>query len=126
MYAENSHVQVGTYPDFRQKGRYRIELKAESALDMGYIDAALQQAGYEIVDADQWGRSYRHMQDYSRTAELDELEDAAALTRLILRGGNLDEADVSKTEDQLVSLYDKISHTCQSNCGEYCYEPLFD
>jgi hypothetical protein len=121
MYAAASDVQVGAYPDLRQKGRYRVELRAKSVLDPGYIDAALQQMGYAIIDADQWGCSYRHRRDYAKTAELDELEDEAVSAKLVLRSGELDEADTGDAEEQLRSLHDRIQRLCRGDYSQYCY-----
>ncbi len=125
MYAEGQDVEVGTYPDLWQKDRYRVELAAGLSCEPADLDKALERLGYEIVDADQWGRSYRHNQDPNKTIELDELEDPAALVRLILRYGDLDEADIGPAEDQLASLYDRICQMCNNRYDNDCYEPLY-
>ena len=53
-------VQVGVYADLWRKGRYRVELNAKLDYDPSDIDAALEELGYESIDADQWGQTYRH------------------------------------------------------------------
>lgn len=121
MYAAVSDVEIGIYPDLWRKGRYRIELSAELPFDPGDIDTALQRLGYHITDADQWGQSYSHNQDRSRTAELDEVEEQTAYVRLVLRCGDLDEAGINTTEDYLSSLYSRIYQICR-RMDEYDYE----
>lgn len=125
MYAEGQDVKVGTYPDLWQKDRYRVELAAELFCEPADLDKALERFGYEIIDADQWGRSYRHNQDRAKTIELDELEDPTALVRLVLRYGDLDEADIGSAEDQLASLYDRIRQMCNNRYDNDCYEPMY-
>lgn len=113
MYTAAPDIQVGTYPDLWQKGRYRVELTAQMPCDVEVVDAALQQLGYQVMDTDQWGRTYRHDQQPCRTAELDELEHAGEYVKLILRNADLDELDIGRVEDQLGSLYDRIHQMCQ-------------
>lgn len=124
MYATASDVQTGTYPDLWQKGRYRVELSAELPFDPDNIDTALQQLGYHAIDADQWGQSYSHKHNRNLTAEVDEVEGPTAYVRLVLRNGDLDEADIGHSENQLGSFYDRIYQICRSLCDEYDYEPL--
>ena len=114
MYAATSVAQVETYPDLWRKGRYRVELKAELAGDCYDVDAALDQLGYEVTDADQWGRSYRHRDDPRRTAELDEAEAPSALVSLILRQGDLDDEEIPPAEGELDLEYGKLYGLCCS------------
>lgn len=124
MYATDEDVQVGTYADLWQKGRYRVELAAELSYEPDDIDKALEQLGYEAVDADQWGRSYRHSQDHNKTIELDELDDPTAFLKLILRYGDLDEAGVGQAEYQLDSLYNQICQMCRNGYDDSDYDSL--
>jgi len=105
MYTTASEVQVGSYADHWRAGRYRLELKAELDGDLHDMDTALEKLVYRIVDADQWGRSYRHRDDPGRTAEIDEQEYPARSLRVILQREDLDETDVERAEDELVSIY---------------------
>lgn len=124
MYGTDEDVKVSTYADLWQKGRYRVELAAELACEPNGIDKALEQLGYEIIDADQWGRSYWHNQDHNKTIELDELEDPTALVRLILRYGDLDEVDIGSAEEQLASLYARIHQMCRDSYDDNDYDCL--
>lgn len=125
MYAAVSDVEVGTYPDLWQKGRYRVELSTELPFYLADVEAALQQLGYEIIDSDQWGQTHRHRQDSNQIAELDELEEPTEYVRLILRNGDLEEEQTEQAEGQLGSLYDGIYQMCQDICDEYIYEQLY-
>ena len=125
MYTDAPDVQIGTYSDLWQKDRYRVELAAQLYCEPNDIDKALEQLGYEIIDADQWGRTYRHSQDHNRTVELDELEDPGEYIRLILRNGDLDEVDIDKAEDELGSLYARLYQMCQSQYEDDAYDPLY-
>jgi len=125
MYTDAPDVQIGTYSDLWRKGRYRVELTAELSYDPVDVDAALQQLGYDIADADQWGRTYRHSQDHNRTVELDELEDQAEYIKLVLRNGDLDELDIDRAEDELGSLYARLYQMCQSQYEDDAYDPLY-
>lgn len=124
MYAATPDGQIGTYPDLWRKDRYRVDLCVELPFDTDDVDAALQQLGYYIVDAGQWGQSYSHNQDRSRTVELDEVGEQVAYVRLVLRDGNLDEAGINAAEDYLNSLYERIYQICSNRGDEYDYEPL--
>ena len=88
-----------------------MELTAELARDAEQADAALRQSGYEPIDADQWGRSYRHREDPRRTAELDEREDRLASVRLVLRHGDLEPPGVGPAEGELELLYSRMPGT---------------
>ena len=123
MYTDAPDVQIGTYLDLWQKDRYRVELAAQLYCEPNDIDKALEQLGYEIIDADQWGRTYRHSQDHNRTVELDELEDQAEYIKLVLRNGDLDELDIDRAEDQLGSLYARIHQMCQGRYDDSGYGP---
>ena len=123
MYAEAPVAQVGTYPDLWRKGRYRVELKVELTGDYDGVDRALDQLGYEVVDVDQWGRSYRHREGPRRTAELDELEASADRVSLILHQGDLDEAEIPSAEGDLDLEYGKLRALCPGamNAGDDGY-----
>lgn len=125
MYTNAPDVQIGTYSDLWQKDRYRVELAAQLYCEPNDIDKALEQLGYEIIDADQWGRTYRHSQDHNRTVELDELEDPGEYIRLVLRNGDLDEVDIDRAEDELGSLYARLYQMCQSQYEDDAYDPLY-
>lgn len=125
MYTDAPDVQIGTYSDLWRKERYRVELTEELLCDPVDVDAALQQLGYDIADADQWGRTYRHSQDHNRTVELDELEDQAEYIKLVLREGDLDELDIDRAEDQLGSLYARLYQMCQGRYDDNGYDPLY-
>lgn len=124
MYATAEDVQVGTYPDFWQKGRYRVELTVELPCDLFGVHNALQQLGYRVTDTDQWGRTYHHNQDHNKTVELDEVEDPAASLKLILRYGDVEEAGLVQAEEQLNSLYNRICQMCRDVRDDCDYEPL--
>ena len=125
MYTDAPDVQIGTYSDLWQKDRYRVELAAQLYCEPNDIDKALEQLGYEIIDADQWGRTYRHSQDHNRTVELDELEDPGEYIRLVLRNGDLDEVDIDRAEDELGSLYARLYQMCQSQYEDDAYDHLY-
>lgn len=125
MYTAAPDAQIGTYSDLWQKDRYRVELAAQLYCEPNDIDKALEQLGYEIIDADQWGRTYRHSQDHNRTVELDELEDQAEYIKLVLRNGDLDEMDIDRAEDELGSLYTRLYQMCQSQYEDDAYDPLY-
>jgi len=125
MYTAAPDVQIGTYSDLWRKERYRVELTAELPYDTVDVDAALQQLGYDIADADQWGRTYRHNQDHNRTVELDELEGQAEYIKLVLCNSDLDEVDIDKSEDELGSLYARLYQMCQSQYEDDGYNPLY-
>lgn len=124
MYATAQDIQVGAYPDLWKQGRYRVELAAQLPYETADMDSILEQLGYEIVDADQWGRSYRHSQDHNKTIELDELDDPTAFPKLLLRYGDLDEAGVGQAEDQLDSLYNRICQMCRNSYDDDDYDSL--
>ncbi len=44
MYATDSDIQIGVYPDLWQKGRYRAELAAQLACDFADVDTALSRS----------------------------------------------------------------------------------
>lgn len=124
MYATAPDIQIGTYPDLWKQGRYRVELATQLPYETADMDSILQQLGYEVVDADQCGRSYRHSQDHNKTIELDELEDPTAFLKLLLRYGDLDEAGVGQAEDQLDSLYNRICQMCRNGYNDSDYDSL--
>lgn len=93
--------------------------------DVEIVDAALQQLGYQIMDTDQWGRTYRHSQQPGCTAELDELEHGGEYVKLILRNADLDELYIDQAEDQLGLLYDRIHQMCQGRY-EGDYDAFYD
>ncbi len=117
-------VQIGTYPELWLKGRYRVDLYVELPFDADDVDAAMQQLGYHITDAGQWGQSYSHNKHRSHTAELDEAPEQAGYVRLVLRSNGLDEADTEAAENDLSSVYERIRQICDSCCNEYDYESL--
>ncbi|GAH83538.1 unnamed protein product, partial [marine sediment metagenome] len=118
-------AQIGTYEDLWRKGRYRIDLTVELSYDPEEVDAALQKLGYDIIDADQWGRSYRNRQNPRLTAELDELEEQTAYVKLLLRSGDLNEADIDRSEAQLSIYYDRIYQMCRDSCMDIGYDYLY-
>ena len=122
MYATASDVQIETYGDLWQKGRYRVELGAELPFDPDDVDNALEKLGYKVIDAGQWGRSYHHGRDQKRSAELDELEEPEISLRLTLRHGDLGEEDIDTAKDQLRELYDGINRMCQKRYGDYGFD----
>lgn len=113
MYAAISDVEVNTYPDLWRKGRYRVELAAQMPCHLEDVETALYELGYQLMDTDQWGRTYQHRQNPACIAELDESEDAGEYLKLILRNADLDELDIGQAEDQLGSLYDRIHQMCR-------------
>jgi hypothetical protein len=109
MYQQESpYVCIKTYPDLWRKGRYRVDLTAELDLEIDGINAALEQLDYHIIDADQWGQSYVHNRDPRRTAELDEVEDQDSYVKLVLRNGDLDEAEITEAKNYLSRIFDRI------------------
>lgn len=130
MYTATPDIQIGTYPDLWQKGRYRAELGVDVALGFEDVDAALRKLGYEIVDADQYGLSYSHSKDSKRTAEVDQMDEQAEYTRLKLINADLDWASVPAAEDYLVSIYDRICQLVTGPNREFDYKksnyPIFE
>ena len=112
------------YPDLWQKGRYRVELNVELKYDLSAVDTALQKLGYDIVDADQWGQSYRDRDNSDITAELDETEGDVASLRVRLRYSDLGEQDIEAARAQVESVYEKIGQICQERYSQCEYESL--
>ena len=121
MYGAVASVELGTYDDLWRPGRYRVELKAGLPVSLHAVEADLEQLGYEPIDADQWGSSYRYVTDASRTAELDELDGPSPAVRLILRQSDLDEAGLSHAEGELDLEYSGIRSLCPSQSEEAAY-----
>ena len=96
-----------------------MEMTAELPYDPDDVDAALRKLGYEVVDLDQWGRSYRRRGDPRHTAELDEPEDAAAYVRLILRRGDLEPPEVPDAEHQVELTYAGLCPTSPVRPGDF-------
>ena len=92
--------------------------------DICQVNNALGELGYEVIDADQWGQSYRHGQDYDKTCELDELEYGDKLIRLILREADVSEPDITDAENRLIAVYENIYRICQDKTDEYQYATL--
>ena len=124
MYTTSSEARLEVCEDLWRKGRYRVELTGRLAYAAGDVDAALEQLGYEAIDLDQWGRSYQHREDPSRTAELDELGEGAASVRLVLRQGNLEPSEIAGAKSELDLRYGRLYSTWQAR-GEqdFCQAP---
>jgi hypothetical protein len=110
MYAVSEAPQAGVYADLWRKGRYRVRLSAVFLSDIEQVDPVLERFGYHVVDADQYGRSYRHGENSRRTAELDEVEYEGGPVRLILSYGDLEESDTIAGEQETMALYEELSH----------------
>ena len=122
MYATSSAPRVEVCGDLWEKGRYRVELAARLPCEFADVDDGLEKLGYEVIDAGQWGRSYRNRQDPRHTAELDELDDAGAYVRLILRKGDLEAARLSDAEGEVDLTYARLRAACPARSGEYPYK----
>ena len=126
MYEISLDTGAEVYPDLWQKGRYRIELNVQLRYDLSEVDAALQEMGYNTIDADQWGQSYQDKDNSDITAELDETEADITSLRLTLRYGDLSEQDIESARAQVESVYETIERICQRQYSQYDYEPLDD
>ena len=102
-------AEVEVRPDNWRRGRYRLELCSYPACGLDHLDAALRQMGYEVVDADQWGRSYRQSLDPNHRAELDEVDDGSGRLRLLLAYGDLDPADIEEGKEDLRRIGDQLA-----------------
>lgn len=87
-------------------GPYSAELRADLDCDLTGADAELTALGYVVIDADQWGWSYRHRHDGRRTAQLDEGADPAGPVRLRLRYDGPDEAWMYDARAELIRTLD--------------------
>jgi hypothetical protein len=124
MYGTFLDSGAEVYQDLWRKGRYRVELNVELKYDLSAVDTALQKLGYDIVDADQWGQSYRDRDNSDITAELDETEGDVASLRVRLRYGDLGEHDIEAARAQVESVYEKIGQICQERYSQCEYESL--
>jgi len=105
------------YPDLWRQNRYRIELTVEpyNSRDAGDV---LQQLGYDVADADQWGISYCHNENPDWTAEIDELPDGSQ--RVVLCWGNLNKSDMYCFQNNMDCDCSNIYPTCQDSfAGDY-------
>jgi hypothetical protein len=96
-------------PDRWRRGRYRAELSAYVEDDLEGMDAAVRGLGYEPIDADQWGRSYRHRDDPARKVELDETEDGAGVVRVVLSHEGIERPEAREAADRLREEYEALA-----------------
>jgi len=124
MYSSFTPVELGPHEDLYRQGRYRVELKAELAYSLYDVDTALEEMGYEVIDAGQWGRSYRHRQDHRRTVELDEPDEASDRLRLVLEQADLAETEIGHAEGELDLEYARLQSACSRRMAEADYDLL--
>ena len=115
MYCTRSYCELKAYGDPWHRGRYCAEMCAELPADADNLDAVLRSLGYEVVDSDQWGRSYRHRRSPNRIAELDELPQEDGHVRLVLREADLDASELPAAEGEMELAYARLCpprHDC--------------
>jgi len=115
---------VRTLADPGRRGRYSVELTAELPYGLDEVDAALERLGYEVADADQWGRSYRHRDSPNRTAEADEIPDGTGALRLRLREDDLGREAALSAEADAETLYGLLYSACAAADGGDLGEPF--
>ena len=117
MYGRNSEPEQEVCRDPWHKGLYGVRVSAYLASDLEAVGAALQRAGYEVLDADQWGRSYVHRLDPRREAELDEGLDFDGEVRLILSRYGLEASETDGAADELRQIYDRLVAETAAEAG---------
>jgi len=115
MYAIMPEAEVGVYADHWQKGRYRVELTVELPLDPSDVETALEKIGYQEIDSDQWGQSYRHHQESQKTAELDDILYSETDIKLMLQYGGLEESELDQTKYNLQLEFEQIFDILRDN-----------
>jgi hypothetical protein len=105
MYPVSSCPLGGVYADSRHAGRYAVAAGGCFQGDVDATFAALEALGYELVDADQWGASYRHREDRSRRVELDEWRDESGRVYLRLADEDLTLPEAQATGAGLQGVY---------------------
>jgi hypothetical protein len=114
MYGTAARLKkTGVYPDRWHKDLYRIELRADMPFDIYTVDSALEELGYHITDADQFGWSYGKANYPYSSAELDESDDPPELPQLILEESSLEESQTEWMREQLYSVYENIYEICR-------------
>jgi hypothetical protein len=105
MYASCSCPRVEIYADPAHSGRYGIAMAGDLYADFSLLETELEKQGYQVVDADQWGNSYRHQHRMNRWAQLDESPDESGWLHLQMREEDLAGPEVERIGDELENLY---------------------
>ena len=61
-------------PDPWKRGRYEAQAQSEIYTNRGAIGETLEDTGYILADADQWGETYRSHQYPGLEIDVDDLE----------------------------------------------------
>ncbi len=105
--------RVDLYATRTRPDRYRLELTAQMEGDFDEADAALRRMGYEPVDVDQWGTTYRHREDRQREVMLDELPSDPASLRLALSREDVEATHTDRARDEMQTTYQEIRRWLQ-------------
>ena len=105
-----SAVRTTNIPDPAHYGKYQVELEAEIVGPIEPVEAALESAGYVMVDFDPWGMTYLSKNDPDLRVDVDELDDYGDNIRLFLRKSRLSEQDAHEAEEYLQRIYCELTN----------------
>lgn len=108
MYLAESDTCAEVREDLWRRGRYRVELATKLPCVRGDVGAVLKELGYDLVDVDQAGQSYRLRADARFTAELEASLDEAETITLLLRTEDLAPAEARQAKESLELIYEEF------------------
>jgi len=115
-------LQVEFYASPIHPGRYGMEISGYVDGELQMIADRLEEYGYEVRDADQWGRLYRHVHQQGCLAELEESDEPFAGLRLCLSNDDLPGSQAYNAIGELYVLYLTLTDGCL-NCYPYRTNP---
>jgi len=121
----NASPKVEVHPDDWRYGRYCTTLTAELSVGPDGVDEALNTLGYDVIDADQWGRSYRGP-TCSHSVEVDDQDDPYHPVRLVMRIGDLSADTIGQASDNLQRCYARLQAHLLTQPADVDYDLLDD